>query len=194
MSLPASPARGPRHIPPERRHYHILLFKQRKCRALTTLAVGLSPFRHGRACPGYPRGQRFKAGPTWGGPQQSFAGTKLSPLPRSRTFDAPNHVDSRDKPGHDALKLVRRSPHNPDSDDQQLTRQEPNAEMPCATGPSRFFARAPELSQRLGCCRRSALEVRPEPSGLDARLEAPARANTSEVTCAFRRDSVENRQ
>ena len=27
--------------------------------------------------------------------------------------------------GHDALKLVRRSPHNPDSDDQQLTRQEP---------------------------------------------------------------------
>src|ERR1700722_16122660 len=31
-----------------------------------------------------------------------------------------------DKPGHDALKLVRRSPHNPDSDDQQLTRQEPH--------------------------------------------------------------------
>jgi hypothetical protein len=53
------------------------------------------------------------------GPQQSFAGTKLSPLPRSRTFDAPNHVDSRDKPGYDALKLI------PDSDDQQLTRQEP---------------------------------------------------------------------
>jgi hypothetical protein len=43
---------------------------------------------------------------------------KLSPLPRSRTFDAPNHMDSRDKPGHDALKLI------PDSDDQQLTRQE----------------------------------------------------------------------
>jgi hypothetical protein len=43
----------------------------------------------------------------WGGPQQSFAGTTLSPLPRSRTFDAPNHVDSRDKPGHDAPKLVR---------------------------------------------------------------------------------------
>jgi hypothetical protein len=70
-------------------------------------------------------GNASKTGPTWGGPQQSFAGTKLSPLPRSRTFDAPNHVDSRDKPGHDALKLVRRSPHNPDSDDQQLTRQEP---------------------------------------------------------------------
>ena len=59
------------------------------------------------------------------GPQQSFAGTKLSPLPRSRTFDAPNHVDSRDKPGDDALKLVRRSLHNPDYEDQQLTRQEP---------------------------------------------------------------------
>jgi hypothetical protein len=46
-------------------------------------------------------------------------------LPRSRTLNAPNHVDSLDKPGHDALKLVRRSPHNPDSDDQQLTPQEP---------------------------------------------------------------------
>jgi hypothetical protein len=43
-------------------------------------------------------GNASKTGPTWGGPQQSFAGTKLSPLPRSRTFDAPNHVDSRDKP------------------------------------------------------------------------------------------------
>jgi hypothetical protein len=94
--------------------------------ALIAFAVGLSPRRHGRACPRYPRQQRFKTGPTWGGPQQSFAGAKLSPLPRSRTFDAPNHVDSRDKPGHDALKLVRRSPHNPDSDDQQLTRQEPD--------------------------------------------------------------------
>jgi hypothetical protein len=63
-------------------------------------------------------GNASKTGPTWGGPQQSFAGTRLSPLPRSRTFDAPNHMDSLDKPGHDALKLV------PDSDDQQLTRQE----------------------------------------------------------------------
>jgi hypothetical protein len=42
-------------------------------------------------------------------------------LPRSRTFDPPNHVDSLDKPGHDALKLVRRSPHDPDSNDQQQT-------------------------------------------------------------------------
>jgi hypothetical protein len=60
-----------------------------------------------------------------GRPEGSFVGTKLSPLPRSRTFDAPNHAESRDKPGHDALKLVRRSPHHPDSDDQRLTRQEP---------------------------------------------------------------------
>jgi hypothetical protein len=94
--------------------------------ALVALAVGLSPRRHGRACPGYPRRQRFKDGADMGrGPQQSFAGTKLSPLPRSRTFDAPNHVDSRDKPCHDALEFIRRSPHNPDSDDQQRTRQEP---------------------------------------------------------------------
>jgi hypothetical protein len=39
--------------------------------ALVALAVGLSPRRHGRACPGYPRRQRFagnasKTGPTWG--------------------------------------------------------------------------------------------------------------------------------
>jgi hypothetical protein len=71
-----------------------------------------------------------KTGPTWGGRKQSFVGTKLSPLLRSRTFDAPNHVDSRDKPGHDALKLVRRSPHDLDSDDQQLTRQEPSRLIP----------------------------------------------------------------
>ena len=44
-------------------------------------------------------GNASKTGPTWRGPQQNFAGTKLSPLPRSRTFAAPNHVDSRDKPG-----------------------------------------------------------------------------------------------
>jgi hypothetical protein len=62
-----------------------------------------------RACPGYPRLQRFRTGPTWGGPQQSSVGAKLSPLPRSRTFDATNHVDSRDKPGHNALKLARGS-------------------------------------------------------------------------------------
>ena len=52
-------------------------------------------------------------------PAAKFCRHKLSTLSRSRTFDAPNHMDSRDKPGHDALKLV------PDSDDQQLTRQEP---------------------------------------------------------------------
>jgi hypothetical protein len=75
------------------------------------------------ACTGYPRRQRFKDGPTWGGRQQSFAG-KAFALPRSRTFDAPNHVDSRGKPGHDALKFVQRSLITPDSDDQQLSRRE----------------------------------------------------------------------
>jgi hypothetical protein len=110
--------------------------------ALVALPVGLSPRRHGRACPGYPRRQRFKDGADMGrGPQQSFAGTRLSPLPRSRTFDAPNRVDSRDNPriksgdGHDPLKLVRRFPQNPDSDDQQLTRQEPQ----CARDRGRWF-------------------------------------------------------
>ena len=47
----------------------------------------------------------------------------------------------------------------------------------------------------LGYCRRSKLEMRPQPSGLDACIEAPARcSNTSELNCAFRRDSVESRQ
>jgi hypothetical protein len=61
-------------------------------------------------------GNASKKGRQCGGPQQSFAGTKLSPLPRTRPFDPPNHVDSRDKPGHDALKVVRRSLHDPDCD------------------------------------------------------------------------------
>jgi hypothetical protein len=99
LSLPPSPARGPRHIPPERRHYHKFLFNKRK---------------------------------------------------RSRNAGRDRH-------------LV-------------------------------FFTRALELSQRLGYCRRSALETRPKPSGLDARYEAPARANTSELKRAFRRDSVESVQ
>ena len=66
--------------------------------ALVALAVGLSPRRHGRACPGYPRRQRFKDGADMARPAAKFCRHKLSPLPRSRTFDAPNHVDSRDKP------------------------------------------------------------------------------------------------
>jgi hypothetical protein len=75
-----------------------------------------------------------------GWPEGSFVGTKLSPLPRSRTFDAPNHVDSRDKPGHDALKLVRRSPHGPDSDDQRLTRQEPRRSSPTTERPESTYS------------------------------------------------------
>jgi hypothetical protein len=61
--------------------------------------------------PGYPRRQRLKGGADMGaGRRQSFAGgAKPSPLPRLRTFDAPNPVDSRDKPGHDALKLAGKS-------------------------------------------------------------------------------------
>src|SRR5271163_5145818 len=87
-------------------------------------------------------GNASKTGPTWGGRRQSFVGAKLSPLPRSRTFDAPNHVDSRDKPGHDALKLVRRSPHDLDSDDQQLTRQEPKSDTNSGTS---------KLAERWSC-------------------------------------------
>ena len=49
---------------------HIPIF-EKTIWALVALAVGLSPRRHGRACPGYPRRQRFagnasKTGPTWG--------------------------------------------------------------------------------------------------------------------------------
>src|SRR5580658_3928440 len=65
--------------------------------------------------------------------------------------------------------------------------------MPTATGGLVFHTSA-RASPTLGYCRRSALEMRPEPSGLDARLEAPATANTGELKCAFRRDSVESRQ
>jgi hypothetical protein len=73
--------------------------------------------RHGRDKPwdkpGYPRRQRFKDGADMARPAAKFCRHKLSPLPRSRTFDAPNHVDSRDKPGQarpGRLKVVRRSP------------------------------------------------------------------------------------
>jgi hypothetical protein len=38
------------------------------------------PRRHGRACPGYPRGQRFETGPTWGSPQHSFCRHKAFAL------------------------------------------------------------------------------------------------------------------
>ena len=89
--------------------------------ALIAFAVGLSLAVMAGLVPAIHAGNASKTGPTWGGRKQSFVGTKLSPLPRSRTFDAPNHVDSRDKLGHDALKLVRKSPHDPDFDDQQQT-------------------------------------------------------------------------
>jgi hypothetical protein len=88
--------------------------------ALVALGVVSALVVMGGACPGYPRRQRFKDGADMGrGPRQSFAGSKLSTLPRSRAFDAPNDVDRRDKPGHEALKVVRRSPHNPDSHDNR---------------------------------------------------------------------------
>ena len=51
----------------------------------------------------------------------------------------------------------------------------------------------PESSQRLGYRRRSALEVRPEPPGLDAPKRRPW-ANTGELMRAFGRDSVESHQ
>jgi hypothetical protein len=84
---------------------------------LIALTVGLSPCRHGRprtvirACPGYPRRQRFKDGATWGGPQAKFCKAQsFRPCRAHEQFDAPNHVNSRDKPGHDALKFVRVDP------------------------------------------------------------------------------------
>jgi hypothetical protein len=49
-----------------------------------------------------------------------------------------------------------------------------------------------ELSQRLGYRRRSALDVRPKPPGLDAPKRQPW-ANTGELMRAFGRNSVESR-
>jgi hypothetical protein len=52
----------------------------------------------------------------------------------------------------------KRSGHSHRAPTNSERGREPNVEMPTATGRSRFFRRAPELSQRLGFCRRSALE------------------------------------
>jgi hypothetical protein len=41
-------------------------------KALIAMAVGFSPRRHGRACPGYPRRQRFKDGSDMGRPEAKF--------------------------------------------------------------------------------------------------------------------------
>jgi hypothetical protein len=71
-------------------------------------------------------GNASKTGPTWGA-----ARSKVLQAQSFRPCRAHEHSMRRTtwiagtKSGHDALKLVRRSPHNPDSDDQQRTQQEP---------------------------------------------------------------------
>jgi hypothetical protein len=70
MSLPASPARGPRHVPQERRKLSHISIYSKKMQALIVLAVGRGERRIGKgraaakegvmaglvlACPGHPR-------------------------------------------------------------------------------------------------------------------------------------------
>jgi hypothetical protein len=81
----------------------------------------------------------------WGRHGRPAAATKLSLLPRSRIFDAPNHVDSRDKPGHDAASSCgdpltprfRRPTANAKSQkngkfENDLVPREPQATLPVA--------------------------------------------------------------
>ena len=71
-------------------------------------------------------GNASKTGPTWGAARskvlqaQSFRPCRAHERSMRRTTWI-----AGTKPGHDALEFIRRSPHNPDSDDQLRTRQEP---------------------------------------------------------------------
>jgi hypothetical protein len=74
------------------------------------VAVGISAFgSYSAPSPLWPGSSRLSTpatlqdGADMGRPAAKFCRHKLSPLPRSRTFDASNRMGSRDKSGPDAL-------------------------------------------------------------------------------------------
>ena len=63
--------------------------------------------RHGRACPGHPRRAAAKPESAIRAPPARPTKSRLYALRSTRGRAAPDRVDGRDKPGHDALRPAR---------------------------------------------------------------------------------------